>query len=67
MLTNLVNNDLKLKNIKDEYFNYQNKLRNIYGQNKLLSSTYFNMNPSESVTLKDEFQGDLVIYNSYFF
>ena len=67
MLTSMVNADSKLIQTKDEYSNYQNELRNIYGQNKLLYSSYFTMNPSELISLEDEIQGKIDIYNPYFY
>ncbi len=50
-----------------EYYRYQKEISNTYGEYKLVDSDFFNMNPSDLIVLNDFEQGDLTIYNPYFY
>ncbi|MAQ69586.1 MAG: hypothetical protein CMD23_00640 [Flavobacteriales bacterium] len=67
MLTKVIESDSDLIYNKNKYWDYQVQLRQNYGKYKLLPSNYFAMYPTEFISLKDEVQGEIIIYNPYFY
>ncbi len=51
----------------NQYNQYQELISKTYGTNQIIEFDYFNLNPSEYVDLNDKSQGELRIYNPYFF